>query len=72
MPIPTHFRPAQPFVQVKDRIPYWNIAPNDRVVVVRGSKELKGKVGVVDRVERESNRVYLKEPEFSVRCSFRV
>lgn len=68
MPIPSHFRPAAPFVQVKDRVPYWNIAPNDRVVVIKGGKEVKGKTGVVDRVERESNRVWLKESDFSVSC----
>lgn len=71
MPIPSHFRPAAPFVQVKDRIPYWNIAPNDRVVVIKGGKDVKGKTGVVDRVERESNRVYLKESDFAVRFASR-
>ncbi|GAA5990887.1 hypothetical protein JCM11641_002871 [Rhodosporidiobolus odoratus] len=65
--IPTHFRPNPPFVQVKDRIPYWHIAPGDRVKLVRGSEDVKGKVGVVDRVERETNRVYLKEPEFAAK-----
>lgn len=68
MPIPSHFRPAAPFVQVKDRIPYWNIAPQDKVVLVRGSKDVKGLAGVVERVERESNRVFITGPQFQVRC----
>ncbi|GAA5868151.1 hypothetical protein JCM8547_003358 [Rhodosporidiobolus lusitaniae] len=65
--IPTHFRQNPAFVQVKDRIPFWHIAPGDRVMMVKGSEDVKGKVGVVDRVERETNRVYLKEPEFAVK-----
>jgi hypothetical protein len=36
-------------------------------MMVRGGEDVKGKVGVVDRVDRETNRVYLKEPEFAVR-----
>jgi len=67
MPIPSHFRPAQDFVQVKDRIPFWHVAPGDRVKLVRGDSELKGRTGTVDRVDRETNRVYLKEGHFSVR-----
>ncbi|GJN89849.1 hypothetical protein Rhopal_002838-T1 [Rhodotorula paludigena] len=67
LPLPTHFRPTPAFVQVKDRIPFWHVAPGDRVKLVKGGKEVKGKVGVVDRVDRETNRVYLKEPEFSVK-----
>ncbi|GAA6014760.1 hypothetical protein JCM10207_006931 [Rhodosporidiobolus poonsookiae] len=65
--IPTHFRSNPPFVQLKDRIPFWNVAPGDRVKLVRGSEDVKGKVGIVDRVDRETNRVFLKEPEFSVK-----
>jgi hypothetical protein len=65
--IPTHFRQNPHFVQVKDRIPFWHVAPGDRVMMVRGGEDVKGKVGVVDRVDRETNRVYLKEPEFAVR-----
>lgn len=67
MPIPSHFRPAQDFVQVKDRIPFWHVAPGDRVKLVRGDSELKGRTGTVDRVDRETNRVYLKEGHFSVK-----
>ncbi|GAA5895003.1 hypothetical protein JCM6882_008262 [Rhodosporidiobolus microsporus] len=63
--IPTHFRQAPAFVQVKDRIPFWHVAPGDRVKLVKGGEEIRGKVGVVDRVDRETNRVYLKEPEFA-------
>lgn len=69
LPLPTHFRPKPAFVQVKDRIPFWHVAPGDRVKLVKGSEDVKGKVGVVDRVDRETNRVYLKEPEFAVRPS---
>ena len=70
LPLPTHFRPKPAFVQVKDRIPFWHVAPGDRVKLVKGSEDVKGKVGVVDRVDRETNRVYLKEPEFAVRPLF--
>ncbi|GAA6029733.1 hypothetical protein JCM8097_001024 [Rhodosporidiobolus ruineniae] len=65
--IPTHFRSNPPFVQVKDRIPFWHVAPGDRVKLVRGGEGVKGKVGVVDKVDREANRVYLKEPEFAAK-----
>ncbi|GAA5869940.1 hypothetical protein JCM1840_007677 [Sporobolomyces johnsonii] len=64
-PIPSHFRGTPTYVQVKDRIPYWHIAPGDRVKVIKGDDLYKGKVGVVDRVNRETNRVFLKEPEFA-------
>ncbi|GAA5974760.1 hypothetical protein JCM5350_001281 [Sporobolomyces pararoseus] len=67
MPIPSHFRPKPDFVQVKDRIPFWHIAPGDRVKLVKGDKELKDRVGTVERVDRETNKVYLKEPYFSVK-----
>ncbi|GAA6060429.1 hypothetical protein JCM10212_002197 [Sporobolomyces blumeae] len=67
MPIPSHFRSKPPFVQVKDRVPFWHVAPGDRVKLVKGDSELKGKCGTVDRVERETNRVYLKEADFSVK-----
>ncbi|GAA5889940.1 hypothetical protein JCM8208_001174 [Rhodotorula glutinis] len=67
LPLPTHFRPTPAFVQVKDRIPFWHVAPGDRVKLVKGSEDVKGKVGVVDRVDRETNRVYLKEPEFAAK-----
>lgn len=69
MPIPSHFRPQPKFVQVKDRVPYWHFAPGDRVKLVKGDERVKGKVGVIERVERETNRVYLAEPEFAVRFS---
>lgn len=69
MPIPSHFRPAQKFVQVKDRVPYWNIAPNDKVMVVKGGEEVRGQVGTVDSVDRAANKVYLKEPIFKVSCN---
>jgi hypothetical protein len=65
-PIPTHFRPSRVFVQLKDRIPYWNIAPEDKVVLIRGKDELRGMEGTVDRVDRETNKVYLKENPFNV------
>lgn len=68
MPIPSHFAPKARFVQVKDRIPYWNIAPSDKVIMVRGSKELKGREATVQKVDREGNRIYLTESDFSVRC----
>lgn len=67
MPIPTHFRPTPRFVHVKDRIPYWHIAPNDQVVIVKGGAEVKGKTGTVERVERETNRLWLKQSDFQVR-----
>ncbi|KAK4693775.1 hypothetical protein P7C70_g8868, partial [Phenoliferia sp. Uapishka_3] len=67
MPIPTHFRPTPRFVQVKDRIPFWHIAPNDTVVVIKGGAEVKGKSGTVDRVDRETNRVYLKQSDFQAK-----
>lgn len=69
MPIPSHFRPAAKFVQVKDRVPFWNIAPNDKVMVVRGSDDVKGQVGTVEAVDRATNRVFLKEPIFKVSSS---
>ncbi|GAA5924418.1 hypothetical protein JCM1841_001694 [Sporobolomyces salmonicolor] len=65
MPIPTHFMGKPAFVQVKDRIPYWHIAPGDRVKIIRGDASHKGKVGVVASVSRETNRVYLQESEFA-------
>lgn len=64
--MPTHFRSTPAFVQQKDRIAYWHIAPGDRVTVIKGGEQVKGRQGVVDYVERESNRVYLKESEFRV------
>ncbi|GAA5832086.1 hypothetical protein JCM3766R1_003712 [Sporobolomyces carnicolor] len=67
MPIPSHFRPAPDFVQVKDRIPFWHVAPGDRVKLVKGDSELKNRIGTVERVDRETNKVYLKEPHFSVK-----
>ncbi|KAK4055763.1 hypothetical protein OIV83_000310 [Microbotryomycetes sp. JL201] len=67
MPIPTHFRGQPKFVQVKDRIPFWHIAPNDKVVVVRGPSDVKGQLGTVERVEREHNLVYLKEQQFAAK-----
>ena len=69
MPIPTHFRPAPRFVAVEDRIPFWHIAPNDLVTVIKGGDEVKGKTGTVDRVDRETNRVYLKQDDFKVSLS---
>lgn len=66
MPIPSHFRPAPKFVQVKDRVPFWNIAPNDKVMVVKGSEDVRGQVGTVEAVDRVTNRVFLKEPIFKV------
>lgn len=69
-PIPTHFRPSRVFVQLKDRIPYWNIAPDDKVVLIRGNDELKGMHGTVERVDRETNKVYLKENLFNVSSPF--
>ncbi|GAA5937319.1 KOW motif domain-containing protein [Sporobolomyces koalae] len=67
MPIPSHFRPAPGFVQVKDRIPFWHVAPGDRVKVVKGSSEVKNRIGTVERVDRENNLVFLNEPSFSVK-----
>ncbi|GAA5992755.1 hypothetical protein JCM10908_006918 [Rhodotorula pacifica] len=67
MPIPSHFRPPPKFVQVKDRVPYWHFAPGDRVKLIKGDERVKGKVGVIERVDRETNRVYLAEPEFAAK-----
>lgn len=67
MPIPTHFRPQPKFVQVKDRVPYWHFVPGDRVKLVKGDERVKNKVGRIERVDRETNRVYLSETEFAVR-----
>ncbi|GAA6052259.1 hypothetical protein JCM3770_007405 [Rhodotorula araucariae] len=67
LPLPTHFRPKPAFVQVKDRIPFWHIAPGDRVKLVKGSADVKGKVGIVSRVERDTNRVYISEAEFAAK-----
>lgn len=66
MPIPTHFRPGMRFVQVKDRIPFWHIAPSDQVIVIKGGADVKGKTGTVERVDRETNRVWLKQSDFQV------
>lgn len=66
MPIPSHFRPPPKFVQVKDRVPYWHFAPGDRVKLIKGDERVKGKIGQIERVDRETNRVYLSEPEFAV------
>ncbi|GEM08514.1 translation protein SH3-like domain protein [Rhodotorula toruloides] len=63
--IPTYFRPRPKFVQVKDRIPFWYIAPGDKVQLVKGSKELKRITAVVDKVDRMTNRVWLKGTEFA-------
>ncbi|SCZ98223.1 BZ3500_MvSof-1268-A1-R1_Chr7-1g09062 [Microbotryum saponariae] len=65
-PVPSHFGPQPAFVHVKDRIPYWNIAPMDKVVLVKGPKSIKRVQGTVHRVEREANRVWLRENEFAV------
>lgn len=67
MPVPTHFKPpGKQFVQVKDRIPFWNIAPGDKVKLVKGGDDVRNKVGTVEQVWRESNRVSLKEEVFRV------
>lgn len=67
MPIPSHFASKGRFVQVKDRIPFWNIAPNDKVIMVRGAENLKGLEGIVSRVDRVTNTIVLKESEFAVK-----
>lgn len=69
MPIPSHFASKGRFVQVKDRIPFWSIAPNDKVIMVRGDTDLKGKEGIVSRVDRMSNKVFLSESDFAVSTS---
>lgn len=66
-PIPTHFRPNPKFVQVKDRLAFWHIAPNDKVTLIRGPQELKGTTGTVERVDRETSRVYLRENQFAAK-----
>ncbi|BGO90617.1 hypothetical protein NBRC10512_000181 [Rhodotorula toruloides] len=63
--IPTYFRPKPKFVQLKDRIPFWYIAPGDKVQVIKGDRELKNVTGVVDKVDRLTNRVMLKGTEFA-------
>ena len=62
--VPVRVSSRPPFVHVKDRIPLWNISHGDRVRVNSGSK--KGKIGTVDYVDRENNRVFLAETEFCV------
>lgn len=68
--IPTYFRPRPKFVKLKDRIPFWYIAPGDKVQLIKGDRELKNVTGVVDRVDRMTNRVMLKGTEFAVRRAF--
>lgn len=64
---PNRFEHTPKYVQPKDRIALWNICPNDRVRVITG--RFKGKVGTVQYVNREYNRVYLREAEFKVRLA---
>ena len=60
--VPTRVQTKPQFVHVRDRIPLWNISRGDRVRVISGSR--KGKIGTVDYVDRERNRVFLNELEF--------
>lgn len=70
----TSFARSNPrFVQPKDRIAYWNIAPGDEVRVtvggikqvdpVTGKKTVLPYEGVVNTVDRERNLVYLRASE---------
>ncbi|BGO98434.1 DNA-directed RNA polymerase subunit [Rhodotorula toruloides] len=63
--VPTYFRPRPKFVKLKDRIPFWYIAPGDKVQLIKGDRELKNVTGVVDKVDRMTNRVMLKGTEFA-------
>lgn len=64
--VPRHGGNGLPaYVQPKDRIPYWNIAPGDEVIVKRGSftdkdGEKKPYAGIVSAVDRERNRLWLR------------
>ncbi|PWN89569.1 hypothetical protein FA10DRAFT_268100 [Acaromyces ingoldii] len=56
------------YVQPKDRIAYWNIAPGDEVVVTRGSfvgkdGQRKQYGGIVASVDQERNLVWLRAAE---------
>lgn len=62
--VPTRVQSKPQFVHVHDRIPLWNISRGDRVRVISGSR--KGKIGTVDYVDRERNRIFLNELEFCV------
>ena len=61
-------------VKPKDRIKYWNVVPGDRVRII-GDKD--GKVLEVAKINKLSNRVYLKGATakvchvhvYSLRCS---
>jgi transcription antitermination factor NusG len=62
--VPPRVNSVPAFVHAKDRIPLWNISSGDRVRVNAGDH--KGKIGTVNYVDREKNRVFLSEPEFAV------
>ena len=51
-------------VKPKDRIKYWNVIPGDRVRII-GDKE--GRVLEVAKINKLSNRVYLKGATAKVR-----
>ncbi|KAK0551228.1 hypothetical protein OC846_003367 [Tilletia horrida] len=75
--VPTHMRHVPKFVQVKDRIPFWNIVPGDEVKVRSGksvvvndqSKEGAGRAakqrgqGFVQTIDRDRNWVWLRDPD---------
>lgn len=69
--VPTQFTSPEPYVALKDRITYWNVAPNDKIVVARGSaRHLRRTEATVSSVDRWNNRVFIAENAFNVRlCS---
>lgn len=64
---PSYMQPAVPYVQPKDRIKFWNIVPGDHVKLRSGAvghdeegRPIRGE-GIVDRVDRETNRLWLRD-----------
>ncbi|UZJ51885.1 hypothetical protein CBS101457_001205 [Exobasidium rhododendri] len=66
----TFARTSPNFVQPKDRVAFWNIAPGDEVIVTVGARKVKneesGEVekipyeGIVGSIDRERNLVWLR------------
>ncbi|WFD29417.1 hypothetical protein MSPP1_000426 [Malassezia sp. CBS 17886] len=72
---PTYMQSPPAYVAPKDRIRFWNIAPGDVVKLRSGavghdehSKPIRGE-GIVTRVDRTTNRVWLRDANDEVRLA---
>lgn len=64
--IPSELERAPKYLRPKDRVKQFNITVGDSVLVTKGDKQIRRRIGTVDRMDRTRNLVFLKEPEFCV------